>query len=147
MGGLYDYVIGITLNEPFKSFKFDKMWYEEKGIVMEGLPTSVYRFDHKVRGRMFGHNGPHNWYRATSSDRYIPLIQCPLMVWVSKDDKICKYKHLPREDLLRNPNCYLIEARHGGHCDFFSKGKGIFNYKRQSTGFIIKFFDGISEFK
>lgn len=57
------------------------------------------------------------------------------MVWVSKDDKICDFKLVPREDLLRNKNCILVEAEHGGHCDFFSKnkdGKGFFNYKRVS---------------
>ena len=57
------------------------------------------------------------------------------MIWVAKDDKICNYNLFPRGDLLRNLNCILVEAQHGGHCDFFSKNKetsGIFNYKRVS---------------
>lgn len=140
--------MSVGLVEPFKSKKFDKNFYEGKDIDLRNMPKSIFKFDHKVRGKMFGHRGPHNWYRAVSCDRFIPLVTCPFMVWVSKDDKICKHKHLPREDLLRNPNCFLIEARHGGHCDFWNKGNGgLFKYKRHSSQFIIEFFDGVSDFK
>ena len=27
-------------------------------------------------------------------------------------------------DLLKNPNCFIIKLKHGGHCDFFSKVPG-----------------------
>ena len=56
---------------------------------------------------------------------------------------------MPRDDLLRNENCVLVEAAHGGHCDFFIKSKeggGLFNYKRGSSEIIIKYFDGVSDF-
>jgi len=59
---------------------------------------------------MFGYTGPHVWFRLTSCDRWIPNISIPFMVWVSKDDKICHYKYVPRQDLLRNQNCILIET-------------------------------------
>jgi len=41
---------------------------------------------------------------------------------------------VPRNDLLRNPNCVLVEAEHGGHCDFWSKvpDGSLFEYKRVS---------------
>ena len=71
------------------------------------------------------------------------------MIWVGKDDKICHYEQMPREDLLRNENCTLVEAEHGGHCDFFCKNKenkGFFNYKRYSSEIIVKYFDGVSDF-
>jgi len=113
------------------------------------LPNSIIKFDPYVRGKMFGRTGPHQWIRDTSSDRWIPNIKCPFMVWVAKDDKITEYRHVPREDLLRNKNCILVEAQHGGHCDFFTKndaGTGYFKFKRSSSDIIIKYFDSVNEF-
>jgi predicted alpha/beta-fold hydrolase len=70
------------------------------------------------------------------------------MVWVAKDDKITEYRHVPRPDLLRNQNCLLVEAEHGGHCDFFSKhepGQSQLKFKRASSDLIIKYFDCIAK--
>jgi hypothetical protein len=43
---------------------------------------------------------------------------------------------MPINDLLKNPNCFIIKLKHGGHCDFFSKVAGEKKYKRVSTAAI-----------
>lgn len=66
LGGIYDKFIYLSLSSPFLGNRFNKVWSEGKQISMEGLPKSVFGFDHKVRGKMFGYTGPHLWFRHTS---------------------------------------------------------------------------------
>ena len=82
---------------------------------------SVYEFDRLYRARFFHYNSAHKMYRDVSCDRFIPSVSIPFTVLLSNDDPITKVENVPHADLLRNPNCVLVEANHGGHCDFFTQ--------------------------
>ena len=82
---------------------------------------NIFDFDGKTRAKYWGYPGAHTLYRDTSSDVCVPDVQIPFLVMVAKDDPITKYCFVPRFDLLKNPNILLIEANHGGHCEYFSK--------------------------
>lgn len=53
------------------------------------------------------------------SDRFLHKIEIPFLVLIAKDDPITEYRHVPRDVLIENANCILVEAKHGGHCDYF----------------------------
>jgi predicted alpha/beta-fold hydrolase len=58
------------------------------------------------------------------SDRFVSNINVPFLVLQAKDDPICTLDNMPMNDLLKNPNCFVIKLKHGGHCDFFTKMPG-----------------------
>ena len=64
------------------------------------------------------------------SDRFISNINVPFLILQAKDDPICTTDNMPMNDLLKNPNCFIIKTRHGGHCDFFTKIPDQKKYKR-----------------
>lgn len=59
-----------------------------------------------------------------NSDRFVSNIDVPFLVLQAKDDPICTVNTMPMNDLLKNPNCFVIKLKHGGHCDFFTKIPG-----------------------
>ena len=70
------------------------------------------------------------------SDRFVANIDVPFLVLQANDDPICTNSNMPMADLLRNPNCFVIKTRNGGHCDFFSKMDGHKKYQRVSNSFM-----------
>ena len=100
--------------------------------------TSTFDFDNKVRGKFLGYSSAHTLYRRVSCDRFIPHISIPFLVLASCDDPIAVHSDMPRDELLRNPNCTLIEAVNGGHCDFFTD-----KYKRHYMELVLTYFDNI----
>ena len=67
---------------------------------------------------MFDHKGAHSFYRKVSCNVFVPDIKTPTFVFTAKDDPITRYKHVPIEDIKRNPNMFLISVPNGGHCEF-----------------------------
>jgi len=39
---------------------------------------------------------------------------------MGKDDPMVLYEDMPRDLLLKMPNCMLVESDYGAHCSFFS---------------------------
>lgn len=68
--------------------------------------------------------------KVINSDRFISSINVPFLILQAKDDPICTTDNMPMNDLLKNPNCFIIKTRHGGHCDFFTKMPDQKKYKR-----------------
>ena len=64
------------------------------------------------------------------SDRFVSNIDVPFLVLQAKDDPICTVETMPMNDLLKNPNCFVIKLKHGGHCDFFTKLPGSNKFHR-----------------
>ena len=125
--GLLDSFICPNLRNPFvaqryavqKSPEFTELHETIKKSYMPKA-TSTFDFDNKVRGRFLGYKSGHVLYRRSSCDVFIPGISIPFLVLASCDDPIAVHSDMPRDDLLRNENCTLIEAANGGHCDFFT---------------------------
>lgn len=80
---------------------------------------TLFQFDALSRAKFFGHNSAHTLYRKISCNEFIPHIKVPFLVLLSNNDPITRVEMVPHTDLLRNPNCALVEASYGGHCDFF----------------------------
>jgi len=111
---------------------------------IDKVPTSLFDFDNRVRCKYLGYKSGNTYYRKVSSDRFIPSIKTPFLILQAKDDLIVKPFDLPREELLRNPFCFLVEAQNGGHCSFWTKNsesKEFFPYKRYGNDLVMTFFD------
>ena len=78
-------------------------------------------------------HGKYVQYLEFFSDRFVSNINVPFLVLQAKDDPICTLDNMPMNDLLKNPFCFIIKLKHGGHCDFFTKVPGQKKYKRVSS--------------
>ena len=101
-------------------------------------------FDNLTRAIAFGHSNSVSLYKATSCGLVISHINKPFMIVKSKDDPISLQEDVPRDILLQNKNCILVESDYGGHCDFFSAtGRKEEKYRRFFLDLVVKYIDDI----
>ena len=97
-------------------------------------------FDNFTRAIAFGHEDSVSLYKATSCGSVIPHINRPFMIVKSKDDPISLQEDVPRDLLLANENCILVESDFGGHCDFFTAtGRKEQKYRRFYLDLVLKY--------
>ena len=64
----------------------------------------------------------------------------------SKDDPISLKEDFPRDLVLSNPNCLLVESEFGGHCDFMSvTGRKEEKYRRFYMDVVVKYISDLNE--
>ena len=102
-------------------------------------------FDNETRAKVFGFKSAHEMYRAVSCGPVLGYVDRPFMVLVSDDDEICFKGQLPAVDILNNPFGMLVESEFGGHCQFFTDTGT--KSRRYYPDIILKYFDGVSEFR
>lgn len=79
---------------------------------------SIVEFDNFTRSFAFGYENSQMMYKQNSCKDMIPHIDKPFLLMYSKDDPIALNEDFPRDTVLSNPNCLLVESEFGGHCDF-----------------------------
>lgn len=109
--------------------------------------SSIVDFDNFVRSKILGYNSVHSLYRNVSCDRFVSNIDVPFLVLQAKDDPICTVNTMPMNDLLKNPNCFVIKLKHGGHCDFFTKIPGSKKSHRFYPIIAMNYFEEIQKFE
>lgn len=83
------------------------------------------------------------YYLSLFSDRFVSNVNVPFLVLQAQDDPICTYDNMPLNDLLKNPNCFIVKTRHGGHCDFFTRVEGKSKAQRVRDFNLQSFFHGL----
>jgi len=144
--GLYDRSLKHMLAKPFIENKF-KHQLEEETMEKIKKAKDLIHFDRMVRAKILGYNSVHMLYRNVSCDRFVGSINVPFLVLHANDDPISMTKHLPVTDLVRNPNCLLIQTDVGGHCDFFMRAPGKkLDYQRFYPDIVLKYFEEVERF-
>ena len=115
-------------------------WFDCHMDKMKSI-ESVFEFDGYVRSRACNLNSAHKLYRDLACDRYIPHIDVPTLVLISEDDPITQLRFVPRGDLIRNPEILYVEAKYGGHCDFFSTSEQDGELRRFWQEILFNYFD------
>ena len=103
------------MNGNFKNFQVgdDKLAIKKSKSILE--------FDDVVRAKYHGYDSAADLYRNVSCIKYVKNIKIPHLVLHSRDDPVCPFALMPKQDLLKNENTIIIETKYGGHCDFFTK--------------------------
>ena len=86
-------------------------------------------------------------YTESSCLQVLPSIDKPFMIFYAKDDPISLVEDFPRDVLLSNPYCFLVDCEYGGHCSFMSKtDKKEEKYRRFFIDVVLKYLLDVEEF-
>ncbi|HAG92253.1 MAG TPA: hypothetical protein DCL41_10285 [Bdellovibrionales bacterium] len=94
--------------------------YPELGPVLVTKDMSVALFDEIFTAPNAGFNSSEDYYRESSSAKYIPEIKVPALIIGSQDDPIAASE--PLLDIPTGDNIDLILTKHGGHVGFLGFG-------------------------
>ncbi|KAJ8768429.1 hypothetical protein K2173_021582 [Erythroxylum novogranatense] len=102
-----------------KIFKRHALLFEDMGgefnIPLAANAKSVREFDNALTRVSFGFKSVDDYYADSSSSNSIKYVQKPLLCIQAANDPIAPDRGIPREDIMRNPNCMLIVTPKGGH--------------------------------
>ncbi|MFQ5535943.1 MAG: YheT family hydrolase [Gemmatimonadota bacterium] len=83
---------------------------------------TLREFDEAVTAPLHGFAGADEYYRQSSSGRYLSGIRTPTVVLHSEDDPFLPPDAIPRGGLAANPNIRGVITRRGGHVGFLAGG-------------------------
>jgi predicted alpha/beta-fold hydrolase len=104
----------------------------------EGLDAiqSIWEFDDKYTGPLFGFGNAENYYRTQSAQQFLSQIRTPALVVHAKDDPIVPARVYEHPAFSTNPFLELIATEHGGHLGFLSREKPRFWLDRVALDWI-----------
>ncbi len=85
---------------------------------------SLRDFDDRITARYFGFDGVEDYYRKASASPFVEKIVVPTLVIHALDDPFVRILPSTRQMLQQNPNVWLLESAHGGHCAFLADANG-----------------------
>lgn len=102
-----------------------------KASLLEGLVDlerlwsvrSIRDFDELVTAPLSGFKGAADYYRRSSSSRWLGKIRIPTLVIHAKDDPLLPWEPLKASEILANPYLYTQLTEHGGHVGFIEGGE------------------------
>jgi len=91
----------------------------------EGLDAikSIWEFDDRYTGPLFGFGNAENYYATQSSQRFLDTIRAPTLVIQAKDDPMIPFPVFSHPAFERNPALHLLAVEGGGHLGFLSRRK------------------------
>lgn len=84
---------------------------------------TIWEFDDKYTGPLFGFGNAENYYRTQSSQQFLSQIRTPTLVVYSKDDPLVPAAVYGHPAFSTNPFLEVIATEHGGHLGFLSREK------------------------
>jgi hypothetical protein len=79
-------------------------------------------FDDAATSKLHGFGGAEDYYRKSSSGRFIESIRVPTLLIHSRDDPFLRLADVPRSTIEASPFLRLILTEGGGHVGFFEGG-------------------------
>lgn len=94
--------------------------YPELGPILVSKDMSVNLFDEIFTAPRAGFSSAEEYYRETSSSKYIPEIKVPTLIIGAGDDPVASSDILTQTHMRENVD--LILTKHGGHMGFLGFG-------------------------
>jgi predicted alpha/beta-fold hydrolase len=94
--------------------------YTEDGL--KDVKT-IWDFDDRFTGPLFGFGTAGNYYATQSAARYLDSIRTQSLVITSKDDPLVPFSIYNHPAFRTNPALTLIATQFGGHLGFLSRSK------------------------
>jgi predicted alpha/beta-fold hydrolase len=93
-------------------------------IDLEASQTAgtVREFDDRVTAPVHGFSGAEEYYRVSSSDRYLARIETPTLILHSVDDPFLPAEAIPFDTIRENPYLEPAFTATGGHLGFVGPG-------------------------
>jgi uncharacterized protein len=82
--------------------------------------SDVIEFDSACTAEFFGFNNVYEYYRESSSVRFLPTITIPSLLLSALDDPISNHEMIPYAEVLKNPKLILATTAKGGHLAWFT---------------------------
>lgn len=82
---------------------------------------SIWEFDDRYTGPLFGFGNAENYYATQSSQRFLDAIRAPTLVIQAKDDPMIPFPIFSHPAFERNPALHLLAVKSGGHLGFLSR--------------------------
>jgi uncharacterized protein len=82
---------------------------------------SIWEFDDRVTGPMFGFGNAENYYRTQSSAAFLESIRIPTLVVQAIDDPMIPFSVFAHPAFRVNPCLELLAVPRGGHLGFISR--------------------------
>lgn len=79
-------------------------------------------FDDAATSKLHGFAGAEDYYRMSSSNRFIPTVHVPTLIIHSRDDPFLPLAAVPLSAIEANPFLTLVFTDAGGHVGFFEGG-------------------------
>ena len=101
--------------------------------------TTIREFDEAATARLHGFADAEDYYRKSSSNRFLQSIRIPTLLLHSRDDPFLPLEALPLSAIEANPLLTLALTDHGGHVGFFEEGppwNPAFWMEEQSASFL-----------
>ena len=96
-------------------------------------------FDDAATAKLHGFAGAEDYYRKSSSNRFIQSVRVPTLLLHSRDDPFLPASALPLSAIEANPFLTLVLTESGGHVGFFEGGtpwNPVFWMEEQSASFL-----------
>jgi len=82
---------------------------------------SIWDFDDRFTGPLFGFGNAANYYRTQSAQNFLADIRVPTLIIQSKDDPLIPFSVYQHVAFRTNPFLELLAVPHGGHLGFLSR--------------------------
>ena len=89
-----------------------------------GPIRSLRQFDDQIVAPHCGFRDADDYYYRAASARVADKIAVPTLIIRAMDDPFVRLLPETRATLLANPNIFLVETKHGGHCAYLSRDRG-----------------------
>ena len=108
-----------------------------------GPVRSLREFDDKIVARYLNFRDADDYYYRSSSARVVDRIEVPTLILQAADDPFIRLTPETREKLAANCSIRFVETRHGGHCAYLSRDKGVDIHWAEAA--VIRFFESLPE--
>ncbi len=101
--------------------------------------TTLREFDEVATAKLHGFAGAEDYYRKSSSNRFVHSVRVPTLLVHSRDDPFLPPAALPLSAIEANPFLTLVLTDRGGHVGFFEGGppwNPAFWMEEQSASFL-----------
>ena len=101
--------------------------------------ATLQQFDAAATAKLHGFAGAEDYYRKSSSNRFVQSVRTPTLLLHSQDDPFLPPAALPLSVIEANPFLTLVFTRRGGHVGFFEGGplwNPAFWMEEQSASFL-----------
>ncbi|MHB8540106.1 MAG: YheT family hydrolase [Candidatus Acidiferrales bacterium] len=86
---------------------------------------TVRQFDDAITAKFCGFRDANDYYEKSSSLRLLDDIRVPTLLLTSQDDPMIPFRSFEGSAPGANPHIEFQATRHGGHCAFISRERGV----------------------
>ncbi|MHB8411004.1 MAG: YheT family hydrolase [Candidatus Acidiferrales bacterium] len=86
---------------------------------------TVRQFDDAITAKFCGFRDANDYYEKSSSLHLLGEIRVPTLLLTSQDDPMIPFRSFERSAPGANPHIEFQATRHGGHCAFISRERGV----------------------